>query len=371
MDAFLARHILKRGLRRPVAAWLGRSFPTRARRRMLIYYHPSAITWAQVHPFVAYRRTLAARFGAAIRCRPVAELLAGDMTAARGADIVLVAPWFTVEPARLSQALERLAATGTAVSFLDTYAANDLRLGAAVDPHVRFYLKKSLFRDRRQHARTFRGDTNLEAYYGDLFGLRFDPVDWGVPGTLLPKLRLSPNFLTAPQFIGAFRPGASPPQEGRNLDMQLRLGRRGSPRYAAMRGDALDRARGIAGLSVSPEGKIGYAAYMDEMRAARLCFSPFGYGELCWRDIEGFLTGSVVIKPDMGHLETLPELYEPGVTYLPCRWDHADLEEVVRGALADPDLRRRLAETAHARCADYLASGESFAADMAFLFESA
>jgi hypothetical protein len=36
---------------------------------------------------------------------------------------------------------------------------------------------------------------------------------------------------------------------------------------------------------------------------SKLCFSPFGYGELCWRDIEGLSDGGCLIKPDMGHLQ--------------------------------------------------------------------
>ena len=38
------------------------------------------------------------------------------------------------------------------------------------------------------------------------------------------------------------------------------------------------------------------------------------------------MCGAFIVKPDMSHLKTLPNLFVPGVTYIPIRWDYADLE---------------------------------------------
>jgi hypothetical protein len=70
----------------------------------------------------------------------------------------------------------------------------------------------------------------------------------------------------------------------------------------------------------------------------------------------------------MGHLETLPHLYEPGATYLPVRWDFADVDEVVRSALSDDALRARIAAEAFRRVRDYL-DRRAFVGDAAFLFD--
>lgn len=367
VDGTLARHVFRRGVGPAVQRYLGRPFPRGAKTRLLIYYNPAAISFAQVYPFLAHAAGLRRRFGAAVRCLPVEHFLEGRP---RDADIVLAGPWFTEPPERLTTAFERLRKRQPElrIGFLDSYAANDLRLGSVVAPHVEWYLKKSLFRDRGLYRTPFRGDTNLTQYYGDLYGMAAHPVDWQVPETLMPKLRLSPNFLTAPQFLHGFPPEGRPPQAGRRLDMQTRLGRRGTPWYQAMRDHSLKAVAALEGVAVSPPDRISYESYMAEMREARLCFSPFGYGELCWRDIEAFQAGAVLIKPDMSHLETLPDLYEPGVTYLPVRWDFADLEEVVRRALSDDALRARIARTAYDRCADYL-NGDRFVEDVAFLFD--
>ena len=352
----------------PARRWLARPFGRRARLRLLAYYTPSAISFSQIYPFFHHAAELKARHGAELRALPVDRLLAGDD--GPEADIVLVQPWFTVDPDRLGRALDRLATRQprAQVSFLDSFAPNDLRLARTVEPYVRFYLKRSLFRDRRLHLRPFRGDTNLTEYYADLYGLpRTEPVDWQVPPAILEKLRPFPNFFTAARFADAFPAQGPPGPEGRTIDLHARIGTRGAPWYSAMRRSARAGAESL-GVTLTPVGRIAQADYMAEMRRARLCFSPFGYGEICWRDIEAFEAGSVLVKPDMGHLETRPDLYQPGVTYLAVRWDFADLGPVVARALADPEGCRAIAREAHGRIARHLAD-RRFPDEIAFLFD--
>ena len=52
--------------------------------------------------------------------------------------------------------------------------------------------------------------------------------------------------------------------------------------------------------------------------------SPFGYGEICFRDFEAVLSGALLLKPDCGHLETWPDIYGEG-TYVPLDWMASDL----------------------------------------------
>jgi hypothetical protein len=192
-------------------------------------------------------------------------------------------------------------------------------------------------------------------------------VDWNVPPLNISKLKLSPNFLTARRFVDAFNHDDMPKRTHRTLDVHARIGQKGTAWYEAMRSDAIQRIRNITNLTVSPVDKVSRNAYMTELSNCKLCFSPFGYGELCWRDIEAFQAGAVLVKPDMSHLNTLPDLYEPDVTYLPCAWDFSDLEEVVHNALADEDKCLRIANTAFNRSSSYIADG-NFVDDMSFLF---
>ena len=55
--------------------------------------------------------------------------------------------------------------------------------------------------------------------------------------------------------------------------------------------------------------------------------SPFGWGEICYRDFEAALGGSLLIKPDMSHIETWPNLYEKDM-YIPLPWDLSNIQDL-------------------------------------------
>lgn len=371
MNITAGRHVLSQRTGLPARAFLGRRFSGAYGCRVLVYYNPNRISWSQIFPYVYYGAELGRQYDAEFRFLPVETLLNGQAPDSRPADIILVQPWFTTATDDLGRALDRLAGAhpNAQISFLDSYAHNDLRLARTIDPYITYYLKKSLFKDRSLYFKTFNGDTNLVDYYGGLYGMTSDPVNWDVPETILPKLRLSPNFLTAPRFIADLTAKDLPSRTGRSLDVSVRLGGQESHgSYAAMRQHANRLMMEMDGITQSPPDMVPFKAYMAEMRAARLCFSPFGFGELCWRDIEAIICGTVMIKPDMSHLETLPDLYEPGVTYLPVRWDFSDVPEVIEAALADEPGCATIAATAYDRMARYIREAQ-FVTDMKFLFD--
>lgn len=364
----LARRRLSKGTRRIAAAWMARPFARGTGRRVVAFHDPNRISYSQLYPFFHYGRELHARFGVTLRAYPFQDLLTGKRAVVPQADDILLQPWFTVPPKTLAEVCARLrqANPDARISFLDSYAHNDLRLAAHLPEDLSFYVKKSLYKDF-EHYRTCYRDTYLSGHYAEFYDVDGPFKDFRAPESVLEKLRLSPNFFTAPHLIGGFLAPAPPPQDGRTLDVQARLAVTGSPWYQAMRQQARSLVAGLEGVSVSGTDLLSLPQFNAELRRARLCFSPFGYGELCWRDIEAIQAGAVLIKQDMSHLRTLPDLYEPGVTYLPVKWDFSDLEEVVRTALADDDLRMRLSQEAFRRVSAYVSTAR-FVEDVGFLF---
>lgn len=334
---------------------LSTAFSQQGEIRVLILHHPNRICWSSIYPYFHHEADLAARYGSDLRARPIADLMADKAPAA---DIVLIQPWFTEDIDQLAAAIDRYRSrhAPARVIFLDSSAHSDLRFGCSLEPLVDRYLRKALFRDRRDFLIPRRGDTNLTEYYMDLHGIPGEVVDWQVPPALLDRLDLMPNFLTAPHLMPHFQ-GAPPSADGRDIDLHSRIACTGTPWYQAMRVHAAQVARDLPGITVTPPERIDHARFLDEMRHSKLCWSPFGYGELCWRDIEAFMTGAVLVKPDMSHLDSQPDLYRPHETYLPVRWDFADFEDVVRSALADPDRLHRMAQAAFAACQEYLRQG--------------
>jgi hypothetical protein len=368
----IAQHALNTRAGPIIRSYLARPFGRGASHRTVLYYAQNRISFSQAYPFLHYATEFKRRFGTDIRAVPIEGVLAGAPLTHSGADVVLVQPWFTVEPSLLTGLLERLAKANpeAAIVFLDSYAHSDLRLGRHVDPFVRHYIKKSLFHDATLYQHIWRGDTNLVQYYSSLYDIPAEPVDWQTPGALIDKLRLGPNFFTAPRFLAAFSAPNPPSRSGRAIDLHARLGGSNSGWYGAMRQAAYDVLAPLNDLKIASKGTVPLNEFMRELAGSKLCFSPFGYGELCWRDVEAIQAGAVMIKPDMSHLETLPNLYDPGITYLPCRWDFSDLEEVVRNALADEGRLEAIAAEAWRRVSDYVRRGR-FVDDMAFLFEPA
>ncbi len=67
--------------------------------------------------------------------------------------------------------------------------------------------------------------------------------------------------------------------------------------------------------------------YTDSIYNSKIIVSPWGCGEVCYRDFEAMAAGCILLKPDSGFVETWPDIFVNGKTYIPCRPDFKDLEE--------------------------------------------
>ena len=75
------------------------------------------------------------------------------------------------------------------------------------------------------------------------------------------------------------------------------------------------------------EGKIAKKKFVNETYKVFGTFSAFGWGEICYRDFEASLGGSLLIKPDMSHLLTWPNIYNDKM-YCSIDWDLENLEKI-------------------------------------------
>ena len=103
------------------------------------------------------------------------------------------------------------------------------------------------------------------------------------------------------------------------------------------------------------ETGVNQVQYLHELQNSKICFSPFGYGEVCWRDFEAVAHGAVLLKPDMSHIRTDPDIFIAGETYMPVAWNLSDFEDKVHELLNDAALRRRLTNNAFEVVHDYVA----------------
>jgi len=114
---------------------------------------------------------------------------------------------------------------------------------------------------------------------------------------------------------------------------------------------------------VIPDRRVSRDEYYLEMLRSRICISPFGYGEICWRDYESVLCQSLLVKPDMSHVETFPNIFQPFTTYVPVKWDFSDLNEKCEYYLNNENERCRIVANAY-KCLDEFYRNRGFIENM-------
>tara|TARA_R110002096_G_scaffold94635_6_gene212909 strand:- start:6304 stop:7377 length:1074 start_codon:yes stop_codon:yes gene_type:complete len=80
--------------------------------------------------------------------------------------------------------------------------------------------------------------------------------------------------------------------------------------------------------------RVSARDYYREMAGSKLCISPYAWGEINYKDYEAFISGCILLKPDMSHLETWPNYYINNKTYIPYKWDSSDLVEKTDNVLS-------------------------------------
>ena len=75
--------------------------------------------------------------------------------------------------------------------------------------------------------------------------------------------------------------------------------------------------------------------YLQTLWNSKISFSPFGMGEICFRDFECMQFGTIFIKPNQDLVDTIPNIYEDGKTYIGCKYDWSDLEEKIDYVLSN------------------------------------
>lgn len=107
-------------------------------------------------------------------------------------------------------------------------------------------------------------------------------------------------------------------------------------------------------FKVSSGGKIPKKQYLREMKNSKIVISPYGWGEICYRDFEAIINGSLLIKPDMSHINTFPDIFIETKTYIPIAWDISDLEKTLLEIKKNPEKLKELAINAQDLLKPYL-----------------
>lgn len=212
-------------------------------------------------------------------------------------------------------------------------------------PYVSLYCKAQLFKDREVYLRPLYGGRAFTDYYHREFGIDDEAPTQSEPAAdarLLNKLAVSWNSgLADYSQSGPWRtalyqrcPLASllrfpralrVPSADRGTDVSLRVGLRYARSTIAYQRQRL--AELLKGRVDTH--RLSKARYVRELSDSKIVLSPFGYGEVCYRDFEAFLCGALLLKPDMSGISTWPDLYRDGETMVAHRWDLADVKDKI------------------------------------------
>lgn len=87
-------------------------------------------------------------------------------------------------------------------------------------------------------------------------------------------------------------------------------------------------------IAMLEDGKhVPIQEYYNLMSRSKIVIAPFGYGEIAPRDIEASMVGSILLKPKMDHIETVPNVYNQ-TTFVDCEWDYSNVPQKIEWILA-------------------------------------
>jgi len=254
-------------------------------------------------------------------------------------------------------------------------------------PYVDKYLKKQLFKDKDLYRKDFYGGRIFSDYYHENFDVndvdmfqQYCPLEkqyedkvelsWNIglgnifeSFTLISYLkRIFPIVSCKPNYNHKF---VSPSNE-KPIDLYIRTSANlARPSVAFHRQELLRKLTdyqdsnnivGMVGSNVkntnssldylleSSYKRIPTKKIRTIMEMTKVMPSPFGWGELGVRDYEAFKYGALLLKPDMSHMETWPNLFIPEKTYVPLNWSFSYLAEKMDKVLSDETYRIEISD---------------------------
>ena len=269
------------------------------------------------------------------------------------ADVFFVRPCWREDPAQVESVMQELRhrQPSSQIVFIDPFDQTSSRFFGVL-PYVDHFLKYQRLKDTSQYHQPLKGGTVLTDYLARKLG--YDLKEWSVQSTVPEGYESKIKtgwFVTLHkpfQDVLFHQPRFWQRKENiKDIDVfcHVSYGPRSNLEwYGQHRILGIEKLKCLAPdytLSVSGdfsgEQTISSRQYSRDIKRSRIAFSPFGWGEITGRDYEAVCNGCLLIKPAVDHIDTEPNIFIPGQTYVPVRWDFADLEEKCRYYLTHPD----------------------------------
>jgi hypothetical protein len=319
------------------------------------------IVKAQYEPFEYSKNVLKDQFGLKVKFKKI-EKTADSLPIClkTKAKSVFIIPFWGESPEDVKGVMEEIkkAKPDLQLVFVDPWAqasSTYFSLLSVVD----CFLKRQCYKDKTQYYRKFIGGSALTEYLATEGGYQLE--NWHVGSNvgegLAGNIKAGWSLGTADKFRKLCLNEESNLTKAKTIDIfcRMSLGNENKKEwYHEYRESALECVRKLENSyncavsgGYNQGSLIPKSQYYSDLESSKVVFSPFGWGETCWRDFEAIVYGGLLIKPSMEHLEINPSIFVDGETYVACKWDFSDFEEKLAYYLEHEDERIRIVRNAH------------------------
>ena len=107
--------------------------------------------------------------------------------------------------------------------------------------------------------------------------------------------------------------------------------------------------------------KLNKKEYYNALRSSKISIGAYGWGEVCYRDFEAIICGTAFMTADMSNIETWPNIYIDGETYLSYDLDFLNLKDNLDNLIRDTSLRKKLVDNSRSILQNvHMSSGKDY-----------
>ena len=331
-------------------------------RLLLISDNKNNVSEQQFSPFYAYRKDLEHKFNLVFNHRLVSDVLNTSTTFIKNYDLIFIQLTFLTPPNEVEKIIEKLYGLKSKekVSLVYWDGDDDLCIQfSSTFSYLDLYVKRHIFKDLSLYQKQFIGKSNLTDYVARTYGVSFAdniiPCSQSINSIYLGKIFLGWTFGLDDKIRNLYyQYNNKNNQIVKNNDIVCRATIREDWMYY-LRKDVTPKLQKMKDKCkiIAPDKKVSQKEYYKELISSKICVSPFGYGEVCYRDFEAVICKCLLIKPDMSHIKTEPNIFIPNVTYVPIKWDFSDLEEKCFYYLENKEEREKIIKEAYNVLSEY------------------
>ena len=251
--------------------------------------------------------------------------------------------------------------------YYDTSDSTSL-LNPNVINHIDKYCKGQILKDKTEYKKKFYGNRIFTDFCNKNYNIVDNNISYSVPIKTQKEIEKIDIFWNSSisnySILGKvmnecynyfpIKQMLFPPQKKINKTKDREIFFRMNMKYSRMTVQ-WHREQAEKKLNLNKEcSRINIFQYFNELSRSKVSISPFGWGEINYRDFETFLCGSLLIKPKMNHLKTWPNFYRDGTDLITYDWSCNDLHKKVSEIINNYNQFKHIAINGQKNYIDFL-----------------